>query len=79
MYSRVQTFTACSNTLQAGSNCSDLQPVTRSFGSFSEAAEENAVSRIYVGFHFRNAITQGLKHGRKLGHHTFVHYLRPVR
>jgi hypothetical protein len=72
-------FTACSTTLPAGGACHDATPVTRSFSSLSQAAEENALSRILVGFHFRNAITQGLQHGGKLGHHTFVHYLRPVR
>jgi hypothetical protein len=71
-------FTTCSTTLPAGSTCNDPVPVTRSFGSLSQAAEENALSRILVGFHFRNAINQGLDHGRKLGHHTFVHYLRPL-
>jgi hypothetical protein len=72
-------FTTCSTTLPAGGTCHDATPVTRSFSSLSQAAEENALSRILVGFHFRNAITQGLRHGGKLGHHTFVHYLRPVR
>jgi hypothetical protein len=72
-------FTTCSTTLPAGSTCHDLTPVTRSFSSLSQAAEENALSRILVGFHFRNAITQGLQHGGKLGHHTIVHYMRPLR
>jgi hypothetical protein len=72
-------FTTCSTTLPAGTGCSDAQPVTRSFSSFSQAAGENALSRIYVGFHFRNSITQGLQHGTRIGHHTFVHYLRPLR
>ena len=72
-------FTTCSTTLPAGSTCYDPKPVTRSFTSLSEAAEENALSRILVGFHFRNAINQGLQHGSELGHHTVVHYMRPLR
>jgi hypothetical protein len=72
-------FTACSTTVPAGGTCNDATPVTRSFQSFSQAAEENAVSRIYVGFHFRDSVVQGLEHGRQLGHHTFVHHLRPLR
>jgi hypothetical protein len=72
-------FTTCSTTLPAGSNCSDLNPVTRSFTSFSQAAAENALSRILVGYHFRNAINQGLQHGTSIGHHTFVHFLRLLR
>jgi hypothetical protein len=71
-------FTTCSTTLPAG-NCSDVNPETRSFRSFSHAAEENALSRILVGYHFRNAINQGLRHGTRIGHHTFVHFLRPLR
>jgi hypothetical protein len=34
---------------------SDVTPVFRSYGSFSQAAEENGLSRILVGFRFRHA------------------------
>ena len=53
--------------------------VTRSFTSFSQAAQENADSRIYVGFHFRHATIEGLKLGGKVGKVAFNHYLRPVQ
>jgi hypothetical protein len=53
--------------------------VTRSFTSFSQAAEENGNSRIYVGFHFRHAVTEGIKLGSKVGKVAFNHYLRPVQ
>jgi hypothetical protein len=56
-----------------------LPGVTREFASFSEAAQENANSRIYIGFHFRHATTEGLKLGGKIGKVAFNHYLRPVR
>jgi len=72
-------FTTCSTTLAAGSTCFDPNSVKRSFTSFSQAAAENALSRILVGYHFRNAINQGLQHGTSIGHHTFVHFLRPLR
>ena len=52
--------------------------VTRSFTSFSEAAEENGNSRIYIGFHFRHAVTEGIKLGTKVGKVAFNHYLLPV-
>jgi hypothetical protein len=39
----------------------------RSFGSFAEAAEEAAVSRLYGGIHFRAAIERGLDQGRAIG------------
>ena len=59
---------------------STTQPgVTRSFSSFSRAAQENGNSRIYIGFHFRHAVTQGIKLGGKVGKVAFNHYLRPVR
>lgn len=39
----------------------------RSFGSFVEAAQEAAISRLYGGIHFRTAIELGLKQGRCVG------------
>lgn len=39
----------------------------RSFGSFREAAEEAAVSRLYGGIHYRMAAENGLVQGRSLG------------
>ena len=47
------SFSACSFTLPAGQTCSDASPTLRHFTRFSQAMDENAVSRIYVGFHFR--------------------------
>lgn len=41
----------------------------RSFRSFSEAAEENADSRVKAGLHFRFATEAGLKLGRQIGQH----------
>lgn len=62
------------------STTATTQPgVTRSFTSFSQAAQENADSRIYVGFHFRHATIEGLKLGSKVGKVAFNHYLRPVQ
>jgi hypothetical protein len=55
-----------------------LPGVTRSFTSFSHAAEENGNSRVYVGFHFRHAVTEGIKLGRKVGKVAFNHTLQPV-
>jgi len=61
------------------STTSTTQPgVTRSFTSFSQAAEENGNSRVYVGFHFRHAVTEGIKLGSKVGKVAFNHYLQPV-
>lgn len=48
------------------------------FGSFSEAAEENGVSRILIGFHFRNAVVDGIEHGRRIGNRAVNRLLLPV-
>ncbi|MGH3119015.1 MAG: vanadium-dependent haloperoxidase [Gaiellales bacterium] len=39
----------------------------RSFGSFLEAAEEAAISRLYGGIHFRSAIVNGVTQGKCIG------------
>ena len=40
--------------------------------------DENAVSRIYVGFHFRDAVETGTNHGEKIGNRAVNHFLRPL-
>jgi hypothetical protein len=55
-----------------------LPGVTRSFTSFSQAAHENGDSRVYVGFHFRHAVEEGIKLGRQVGKVAVLHFLRPV-
>jgi len=41
----------------------------RRFDSFSQAAEEAAISRLYGGIHFRDAIMEGVKQGEKIGNY----------
>ena len=72
-------FQTCSTTLPAGQRCDDAAPVYRPFASFEEAALENGVSRIYVGFHFRRAVDEGMQHGRKIGQWAVQKHLRPIR
>jgi membrane-associated phospholipid phosphatase len=56
---------------------SDALPgVFRSFPSFSAAAVEAAVSRIYGGIHFRFASEDGLAAGSQIGTWTFLNYLQ---
>lgn len=40
---------------------------TRDFEGFHQAAEEAAISRLYGGIHFMDAITEGQKQGREIG------------
>jgi hypothetical protein len=71
-------FRTCSSALPVGSRCSDPVPVYRFYNSFSQAALENGLSRIYIGFHFRRAVMEGIEHGRSIGKWTFQNHLRPV-
>jgi PAP2 superfamily len=70
-------FLTCSRTLPSPGGCTDDSPVIRRFRSFSQAAQENGLSRILVGFHFRNAVEEGLEHGRKIGNRAVDRFLRP--
>ena len=72
-------FTACSTTLAAGHRCGDPAEVRRSYSSLSQAADENAVSRIYIGIHFRRAVEEGVQHGREIAAYAVHQFLKPVR
>jgi hypothetical protein len=50
--------------------------ITRSHASFSQAAQENADSRVYAGIHFRAACREGLKLGTSIGALTFEQLLK---
>ncbi|NII27658.1 vanadium-dependent haloperoxidase [Pseudoflavitalea sp. X16] len=51
---------------------------TRGFKSFSQAANENADSRVMAGIHFRFACVAGQELGNKIGQWTTAHYLKPI-
>jgi hypothetical protein len=65
------TFTMVSGPPFAG--------ISRSFTSFSGAAQENADSRVYAGIHFRTACRDGVALGQKIGQRAARMYLLPVR
>jgi hypothetical protein len=44
-----------------------LPGVIRHFKGFSAAAEENGLSRLYAGIHFRQAVKDGRQQGRSIG------------
>ena len=71
------TFTACSFTLSAGSKCTDPGAVYRTFTSFSQAADENGLSRILAGIHFRKDVDEGLQHGRLIAKRAVNDVLEP--
>jgi hypothetical protein len=44
-----------------------LPGVTRHYRGFSTPAEENGLSRLYAGIHFRHAVRDGRRQGRSIG------------
>src|SRR5262249_33866984 len=56
----------CSYTLPSGQTCTDPSPVLRRYTSFTQASDENGLSRILVGFHFRKAVKAGIRHGTQI-------------
>lgn len=54
-----------------------LPGVTRHYRGFSQAAQENGMSRLYAGIHFRHAVMDGRRQGRGIGR-TVALALQPV-
>ena len=71
-------FTACSFTLPDGNNCNDPGVIYRHYTRFSQAATENSLSRIYIGIHFRHAVEQGERHGRRIAGRAADLFFLPV-
>ena len=65
-----------SESITFSTTSEDLPGVTRSFGSFWEAAAEAGMSRIFGGIHFMSGNQQGLQSGARLGHFVFENFLR---
>lgn len=55
-----------------------MMPSTRSFSSFSEAGLEAAMSRVYLGIHFRYDSEEGHILGTKIGDYANENYLKPL-
>jgi hypothetical protein len=53
--------------------------ITRTFTHFSAAAQENALSRIYAGIHFRSACRDGVALGKDIGRRAVAQHLQPYR
>ena len=71
-------FTMTTETVDIGGPFSGkirMQPTSRSFERFSEAAMECAMSRVYLGIHFRYDSEEGNVLGRKVGEQVTSKYL----
>ncbi len=55
-----------------------MDPPTREFDSFFSAAMECALSRVYLGIHFRYDSEAGFELGRKIGDYAIAGFLRPL-
>ena len=55
-----------------------MNPPQRSFKHFSQAAMECALSRIYLGIHFRYDSVEGNKLGTRVGEYASAHFLQPI-
>jgi len=62
-------------TRDDGGNVRPLVP--RSFSSLSQAEEENAQSRIYLGIHWRFDKTEGIAQGRRVADYVFTNAFTP--
>lgn len=51
----------------------------RHLSSFSQMSYENAISRIYIGYHFRHAIEVGERQGKELGIYVYENNLRELK
>jgi hypothetical protein len=66
------------NKVRYNADSLTLPGVIRHFKGFSAAAEENGLSRVYAGIHFRLAVKDGRRQGRSVGR-AVAEALQPVR
>ncbi len=65
------TFSLTTSTAPGG--------VFRSYDSFSQAADENMNSRVWLGVHFRTACRHGLNQGKQVANYVVHHFLQPIK
>jgi hypothetical protein len=75
---RVLEFFFGTDDVDFSTTSDGLPGVTRSFESFSQAAEEAGQSRIYGGIHWQYDNQGGLTSGRALAEHVFFNFLTPT-
>ncbi len=55
----------------------EMHPPTREFDSFSDAAMQCGLSRVYLGIHFRYDSIEGVRLGETVGRNVVDNFLRP--
>lgn len=55
-----------------------LPGVTRHYSSLAQAARDNSLSRIYVGYHFRKACLAGEEQGKQIANYVFNNSFREM-
>lgn len=66
------------NEFSLTSSTAEQPALARTYRRFSEAANENAESRIVAGLHFRFAVAAGTEMGRRVGDFAHASQLRPA-
>jgi hypothetical protein len=81
LYDNDYQFELISDELHGGTTDSQGNPrrtVVRRFDSFSQAARENADSRIYLGIHWIFDADEGIVVGSDVADYAFDNYLQPL-
>ena len=76
------TFTIVSDELDGVTKANDgivREHLPRTFTSFSQAAEENGQSRIYLGIHWAFDKTDGIAQGKQIGDYVFENAFVPLK
>jgi hypothetical protein len=75
------TFTVVSDELNGNNRNPDgtVRPlIPQTFTSFSQAAAQNAQSRIYLGIHWQFDAQEGMAQGTTIADYSFAHMLAPL-
>lgn len=72
------TFTVGSDEFGVNPGLGYASNLTRTFNSFSQAAWENALSRVYLGVHFEWDAIDGNTLGYDVGRYAFNNFLQPI-
>lgn len=72
------TFTIGSDEFAANPALGYAPDTTRTFHRFSDAAWENAMSRVWLGVHFYWDSLDGYTLGYQVGDHIYANWLRPI-